>query len=773
MDEILRLVENLPSIPVDADNIKVIETPEQFYNTLIAKTSVNNFFLKNLTKSARKRIALSTLYLGNGKLEENLIDELDKALDRCPGMELNILLDYLRGTRDGEKSSAAILRRLLPRARIHLFHTPYLRGILKSIIPQRTNEVVGLQHMKLYIFDDSIVISGANLSESYFTNRQDRYILIENVPELAQFWVGIIDAVCSCSFKLQPDGGIDTSERCAIHPFKGALKEYENQLRARLFEVLKCEGKKNVNKIESDTRIYPLIQMGMFRVNQEYDFLKELFASQDTSSKIILTSGYFNLIGDYEHLITKRGKYSMDVIYASPQANGFYKGSGLSGYIPSLYVLVSETFFGIKRQQVELFEYERDGWTYHAKGLWVQSTKSPFCATLVGSSNYGQEHVRLLEWSGWVEASTFLRPDHMVPRWDKMSHRRYNPLRDEWVIVAANRLQRPWQGATESGSGSGFMPSTTVNPLAPGGHRANGQITPHYTSTFVFQNDFPALRDNADEEYSEGIANQLYRSHSIKGTCRVMCYHPNSDLSMAQMSHEQLEAVIDMWIEQMNELEKKYEWIQIFENRGALVGCSNAHPHGQLWASDYLPTYPAKEYSTQKTYHQQTGKIMLMEVVEEELRKRERLVVENDEWIVVVPFWATWPFETLLLPIKHSTSLNKISKEQKRCLADIMKKLVIKYDNLFKCAFPFSMGWKSAPTGRFLSENRDFWTLHAVYLPPLLRSASVKKFIAGYELVAEPQRDILPEKAAEMLREQNESVHFTEHIQSRSTPISS
>uniref|UniRef100_A0A0M3IH82 Galactose-1-phosphate uridylyltransferase n=1 Tax=Ascaris lumbricoides TaxID=6252 RepID=A0A0M3IH82_ASCLU len=333
-----------------------------------------------------------------------------------------------------------------------------------------------------------------------------------------------------------------------------------------------------------------------------------------------------------------------------------------------------------------------------------------------------------------------------------MNHRRYNPLREEWVIVAANRVNRPWQGATEADTKTkaGFTTLATINPLAPGGKRANGKTSPYYTSTYVFENDFPSLTDdgNRDEDPSELVSDQLYQSHTIRGTCRVLCYHPDSELSMARMSKEQIEAVIDLWIAQMDELQSKYEWVQIFENKGAVVGCSNPHPHGQLWASNFLPTYPAKEYNTQKAYKERTGKVMLMEVLKHELEVKERVVVENDEWVVVIPFWATWPFETMLLPKKHVISLNEINPEQKRLLADIIRKLLIKYDNLFQCSFPFSMGWQSAPTGRYLQEDRSFWTLRAVYLPPLLRSATVRKFMAGYELVSEPQRDITPEKVS-------------------------
>ncbi|VDM49022.1 unnamed protein product [Toxocara canis] len=439
MDEIRRLINEIPSIAVQADHVKILETPRQFYDTLIA-----------LTRNAHERITLSTLYLGSGSLERNLVSELETALTRFPGLQLNILLDYLRGTREGEKSSAALLKGLVPRASVHLFHTPHLRGLLKKALPERTNEIVGLQHMKLYIFDDDVLISGANLSHSYFTNRQDRYVLIEKSPQLAEFFVRLVDAVSSCSFILESDGSIKISPRCNVHPYRQTFHEYEALIRSRIMGVLDSLPSASPFPIDqvsgADTRVFPLIQMGMFSLNQENDLLIQVFASQDTPSKMTLTSGYFNFVDDYARLISKRGTYSMDIICASPQANGFYNGSGLSGYVPSLYVIVSEVFFRNKRPQVQLFEYARPEWTYHAKGLWIESKESRLSATLVGSSNYGyrsvhrdleaqllivtsnehlksrlhSEHSRLMEWSGLVEASTFLRPDHVVPGWVRL-----------------------------------------------------------------------------------------------------------------------------------------------------------------------------------------------------------------------------------------------------------------------------------------------------------------------------------------------------------------
>ncbi|VDN08313.1 unnamed protein product [Thelazia callipaeda] len=331
-----------------------------------------------------------------------------------------------------------------------------------------------------------------------------------------------------------------------------------------------------------------------------------------------------------------------------------------------------------------------------------------------------------------------------------LSHRRYNPLLDQWIIIAENRIKRPWQGATEAvnASVSREGPSHQKNALAPGGLRASGEITPDYQATFIFPNDFPSLTDDGGKVSQPIELNEtgLFKRQTVRGICRVICYHPDSNLQMSQMSLMQIEDVIDAWIDQINELQHKYVWIQIFENKGAMVGCSNVHPHGQLWASDFLPTLPAKCYATQKAYYERTGRIMLMDVLQYEMECGERIVTSNDSWVVIVPYWACWPFETMILPKKHVMSLNEITKDEKKLLAQIIQILLVKYDNLFKCPFPFSMGWEGAPTGRYLNENRKFWTLHAVYFPPLLRSATVKKFMAGYELISEPQRDITPEK---------------------------
>ncbi|KAK0427686.1 hypothetical protein QR680_010366 [Steinernema hermaphroditum] len=326
-----------------------------------------------------------------------------------------------------------------------------------------------------------------------------------------------------------------------------------------------------------------------------------------------------------------------------------------------------------------------------------------------------------------------------------MSHRRYNPLKDEWVIVSTDRINRPWKGATEKTEQGAFQKSEEINPLAPGGIRANGEVTPFYSNTLVFTNDFPVFTEDPKTEVHD--EHELFKSqHDIRGTCRVLCFHPDSELSLATMSTAQIVDVIAQWIEQMNELRDKYEWIQIFENKGAAVGCSNAHPHGQLWCMNYLPNEATKKMETQKRYYQSHERPMLLDYLEQERKKKERVVVENDHWTIVVPYWAYWPFETLLLPNTHILRLDDITAEERSSLADIMKRLLVKYDNLFKCSFPYMFGWHGAPTGRYLDERCEFWQLHAAYLPPLLRSATVKKFMAAFEMHAEGQRDISPEK---------------------------
>ncbi len=326
-------------------------------------------------------------------------------------------------------------------------------------------------------------------------------------------------------------------------------------------------------------------------------------------------------------------------------------------------------------------------------------------------------------------------------------HRRWNPLKQEWIIVSPHRTQRPWQGAEENSSAT---PRPAHDPhcyLCPGTTRANGEKNANYAATYVFTNDFQALLPN--DETWQMTDDDLLQAHSLNGTCRVLCFSPRHDLTLAQMSEADIMTVIDTWTQQATELGQSYRWVQLFENKGAIMGCSNPHPHGQIWASDFLPNEIQREDQAQQSYFATHHHSLLTHYVEQEITQQQRIVCENDDWLVVVPFWATWPFETLLLPKLSVHYLQDLTSAQRKTLATILKSLLQKYDALFNISFPYSMGWHTAP---YRQENIEHWLLHAHFYPPLLRSASVKKFMVGYELLAESQRDITPEQAAECLR---------------------
>lgn len=329
-------------------------------------------------------------------------------------------------------------------------------------------------------------------------------------------------------------------------------------------------------------------------------------------------------------------------------------------------------------------------------------------------------------------------------------HARYNPLKGEWVLVSPHRLKRPWKGQVEKAQEETIPPRDPKNPLCPGSVRASGEVNPEYTSTFVFRNDFSALLPEAPPPAEP--EHPLLRMAEAKGTCRVICFHPRSDITLPLMTPVEIRKVVDEWANQITELGKTYEWVQVFENKGNVMGCSNPHPHCQVWASSFMPTEPYKSDANQKLYYQQHGRPMLLDYVKLELEKKERIVVDNAHWLAVVPFWATWPFETLLLPKRHVLRLPDLTDEERNSLCGIMKELLIKYDNLFQCSFPYSMGWHGAPTGPKYSVDCSYWQLHALYYPPLVRSATVKKFMVGYEMLAQVQRDLTAEQATAKLR---------------------
>jgi UDPglucose--hexose-1-phosphate uridylyltransferase len=333
-------------------------------------------------------------------------------------------------------------------------------------------------------------------------------------------------------------------------------------------------------------------------------------------------------------------------------------------------------------------------------------------------------------------------------------HRRYNPLTGEWVLVSPHRTQRPWQGQVEKAPPD-TRPAYDPNCyLCPGNERAGGNRNPEYTSTFVFTNDFAALLPDTPPATANG--HPLTRLESQEGTCRVICFSPRHDLTLPEMAVEDIRRVVDVWAKQITELGRRYRWVQVFENKGAMMGASNPHPHGQVWAESALPNEPAKEDRQQAAYFEDHGSPLLLDYVKLESARQERTVVENEHWLALVPYWALWPFETLLLPRRHLLRLPDLSAVERDALADILKRLLTKYDNLFEASFPYSMGWHGTPTGEEstggVGPTFAHWQLHAHFYPPLLRSASVKKFMVGYEMLAEPQRDLTAEQAAERLR---------------------
>ena len=318
-------------------------------------------------------------------------------------------------------------------------------------------------------------------------------------------------------------------------------------------------------------------------------------------------------------------------------------------------------------------------------------------------------------------------------------------------------------GPNVPGREAGRRPPHYVRPkydascyLCPGNIRANGDRNPQYGSTFVFVNDFAAVLPDVPE--AEAGSNPLFRMKPVRGDARVICFSPRHDLTLAEMSPEEIRVVIDLWAQQTAELGERYSWVQVFENRGEMMGSSNPHPHGQIWATDSLGTIAACEDRQQRAYHDQQGSNLLLDYARQELQNEERIVSENDCWLVVVPYWAVWPFETLLLPKMPARRLSDLDGRQRSDLAEILKQLLVKYDNLFEVSFPYSMGWHGAP---YDGDDGAHWQLHAHFFPPLLRSATVKKFMVGYEMLAEAQRDITPEGAAQRLRDTPDSHYRT------------
>ena len=341
-------------------------------------------------------------------------------------------------------------------------------------------------------------------------------------------------------------------------------------------------------------------------------------------------------------------------------------------------------------------------------------------------------------------------------------HRRRNLLPGEWVLVSPHRMRRPWRGQTENAPPPSLPRYDPACYLCPGNERAGGLKNPVYRHTFVFANDYAALRaDTPDGEMRHG---RFFQAQAETGICRVICFSPRHDLTLARMDLPAIRRVVDLWAEQVEELgrDPQIGFVQLFENRGAIMGSSNPHPHGQVWATRRLPTEPAKEDREQRAYFERHNAPLLVDYLAAELAARERVVVENNAWVALAPYWAIWPFETLVLPRRHVRHLDELAPSERDALADLLKRLLIRYDNLFETSFPYSMGWHGRPTDGGASLH---WQLHAHFYPPLLRSATVKKFMVGYEMLASPQRDLTAEQAAQRLRDLSE-IHFQDSSES-------
>jgi UDPglucose--hexose-1-phosphate uridylyltransferase len=339
-------------------------------------------------------------------------------------------------------------------------------------------------------------------------------------------------------------------------------------------------------------------------------------------------------------------------------------------------------------------------------------------------------------------------------------HRRLNPLNREWVLVSPQRAQRPWQGRVEKSAPSMAASYEPDCYLCPGNERAGGIRNPRYSSTYVFTNDFAALKADVPLTKFDECGRGLLVSESEAGTCKVVCFSPRHDLTLARMSVEEITAVVDLWADEYTQLASlpHINYVQIFENRGEIMGCSNPHPHCQIWANETIPNEPRKEQDSQLAYSRKHRSCLLCDYLQLELKAEKRIVCENTDFVALVPFWAVWPFELLLISKTHARDLVSLDRPMRRGLADLLRRITTRYDNLFEISFPYSMGFHQAPSDGALHPE---WHLHAHFYPPLLRSATVRKFMVGYEMLATPQRDITPERAANKLRETSE-VHYAD-----------
>ena len=329
------------------------------------------------------------------------------------------------------------------------------------------------------------------------------------------------------------------------------------------------------------------------------------------------------------------------------------------------------------------------------------------------------------------------------------SHKRFNILTGEWVLVSPHRAKRPWQGQNEAISNEQRPAHDPSCYLCAGNTRINGEENPKYEDVFVFTNDFAALQTTSPIfSVNEG----LFKAESEQGICKVICFSPDHSKSLANMEVQDIDKVVKTWQKEYLALgsNNMINYVQIFENKGAVMGCSNPHPHGQIWSQSTLPNEVDKKDQQQKTYFSKNNSSLLGDYLKQELEANERIIYQNDDFVVLTPFWAVWPFETMIVPKKQFANITKISEQESFNFADAISKITKAYDKLFECSFPYSSGIHQSPTD---GKPNEHWHWHMSFYPPLLRSATVKKFMVGYEMFGSPQRDITAEQAANRLRD--------------------
>jgi len=328
------------------------------------------------------------------------------------------------------------------------------------------------------------------------------------------------------------------------------------------------------------------------------------------------------------------------------------------------------------------------------------------------------------------------------------SHKRYNILTGEWVLVSPHRAKRPWQGQNE-------IVSNVVRPshdsscyLCAGNTRINGEKNPNYEDVFVFTNDFAALQSDSK---SFSVNDGLIKAESEQGICKVICFSPDHSKSLADMDVKDIDKVIKTWQEEYTSLgaNESINYVQIFENKGAVMGCSNPHPHGQIWSQSTLPNEVDKKNKQQQKYYNKNQRSLVGEYLSQELEIKERIIYENNDFVVLIPFWAVWPFETMIVPKRQYSNITEISETESLSFAEAISVITKAYDKLFECSFPYSSGIHQSPTN---GKSNSHWHWHMSFYPPLLRSSTVKKFMVGYEMFGSPQRDITAEQAGERLK---------------------